>query len=94
MTKYVTIKRRNCDVTVPTGLFAFMDENNLTMQVIKDSKGKVSSLQLGTNGGKTYVSTVKQELGIKKFKNGNPLDFRLSNLVFAEPIEKELRGAK
>lgn len=88
MTRYVKMNRRGYEVIVPAGLFAFTEKHDLNIKVIKASGKKPSTLQLSK--GSKYVSTVKEALGIKSFKNGNPLDFRFSNVV----LKKEAKETK
>jgi len=79
MTRYIKMNRRGHEVIVPAGLIAYTEENDLNISVIKAPGKKPSTLQL--SAGPVYIGTVKEALGVKGFKNGNPLDFRKTNVI-------------
>lgn len=89
MTKYIKMNRRGHEVTVPEGLISYVHENDLNLAVIKAPGKKPSTLQISK--GNTYLGTVKTLLGVIGFKNGNPLDFRKTNVILSEEVEADLK---
>lgn len=83
MTRYIKLDRRGYKVIIPTDVNAYLKENKLQLSVIKGiDKEKPSTVQLSKNN--KYIGTLKTLLDVVGFKNGNPLDFRESNVILKE----------
>lgn len=78
---YTTITRRNIKVTLPKQLVKEMKENKVNFTVWKKEGQKNVVWLYRTNNGE-YLGSLKKNLGVKSFKDGNPCNFKKSNLIF------------
>lgn len=82
--RYTKLERRGYEVVLPTNTYKDFVENGYNIGLIIDKNNRPTSLQLFERvaGKNTYVGTVKSQLGVVGFKNGNPCDFHKSNLIY------------
>ena len=74
---YKTLKLKNGSVRLPTSVYSELKEQNICI-----SANKQGFVEL-RNSDSTYAGTLKNVMGIKSFKDGNPFNFTKSNLVMA-----------
>jgi len=74
---YTVLNRRGYDVVIPTDVYNQIEKKGYNVSlVISKNYGTV---QLTKNN--KYIGTLKNYMGVKSFKNGNPCDFHVSNIV-------------
>lgn len=77
---YTTITRRNTKITLPKQLVKEMEENRVGVALWKKGNNNCVWLYSKTNGD--YLGSLRKNLGIKSFKDGNTCNFKKSNLIF------------
>jgi len=77
-TKYTTITRRGYEITLPTNVYKNLCKQNIYIGLVLSGK---SSMTVQCTDGTRYLGTLKSYMGAKGFKNGNPCDFHISNLI-------------
>ena len=75
--KYTKLNRRGYEIVLPTAVYNELRENNVYVSLVV--KGTSKTVQLNQNH--KYVGTLKAAMGVKAFKDGNPCNFRVSNLI-------------
>lgn len=78
--KYTKLNRRGYEVVLPTSVYNELRDNNINVSLAMRGNSKTVQLSCGTK----YVGTLKAAMGVKAFKDGNPCNFRVSNLIEAE----------
>lgn len=75
--RYTTLNRRGYDIILPTDVYQMLQEKkiNIGLAITKNSM----TVQCTKN--KHYLGTLKECMGITRFKNGNPCDFHMSNVI-------------
>jgi len=74
--KYTKLNRRGCDIILPTKVYNQLKENNISVSITNQG-----SVQLFNTKNHKYMGTLKSYMGATSFKNGNPCDFHVSNLI-------------
>lgn len=86
---YTTITRRGYTITLPKSVIKECKKNNYsiglvmynnkpnTVQVVQN-KYNLKTKKMSTK----YIGTMKDCLGVVGFKDGNPCNFKKSNLIF------------
>mgnify|MGYP003306191623 CR=1 FL=1 len=77
--KYTKLNRRGYEVVLPSSVYSEVKEGGYNIGLTLNTKKEPSSVQLFKNN--KYVGTLKEAMGIKAFKDGNPCNFRVSNLI-------------
>lgn len=77
--KYTKLNRRGFEVVLPTSVYNEVKNSGCSIGLTLNTKKEPSSVQLFKD--KKYVGTLKEAMGIKAFKDGNPCNFRVSNLI-------------
>lgn len=75
--KYTKLNRRGFEVVLPTSVYNELRNNNICVGLAMRNGSKTVQLSCGTK----YMGTLKEAMGVKGFKNGNPCDFHVSNLI-------------
>jgi len=88
---YTKIVRRGYEITVPKSLIKECKENNFFISLVKRNNRpatvQVTSQKYDPKLKKAkcvYIGTLKDCLGASGFKDGNPCNFKKSNLIFEE----------
>lgn len=74
---YTTLVRRGYDIVLPTDVYNKIEKKGYNVSLVINKYS--GTVQLTKNN--KYVGTLKNYMGVKSFKNGNPCDFHVSNLV-------------
>lgn len=77
--KYTKLNRRGFEVVLPTSVYNEVKSQGCNIKLILNTKKKPSSVQLFKND--QYCGTLKEAMGVKGFKDNNPCNFRVSNLI-------------
>lgn len=77
--KYTKLNRRGYEVVLPTAVYNEVKNNGYNVSLVLNSRKEPSTVQI-TKANK-YCGTLKEAMGVTAFKNGNPCDFRKSNLI-------------
>ena len=80
--KYTKLNRRGYEVVLPTSVYTEVKGCGCNIGLVLNAKKEPSSVQLFKDN--KYVGTLKEAMGVKAFKDGNPCNFRVSNLIEAE----------
>ena len=75
--RYTTINRRGYEIVLPTHIYDMLNENKINVGLV--IRGNSMTVQCTKN--KKYLGTLKEYMGVTGFKNGNPCDFHVSNLI-------------
>lgn len=78
--KYTKLNRRGYEVVLPTSVYNELRDNHINIGLVMRGNSKTVQLTSGTQ----YIGTLKEAMGVKAFKDGNPCNFRISNLIEAE----------
>lgn len=78
--KYTTLNRRGYEIVLPTHVYNQLSEKNINVGL--SMKGNSMTVQCTKD--KQYLGTLKQYMGVSGFKNGNPCDFHVRNLILAD----------
>lgn len=78
--KYTKLNRRGYEVVLPTSVYNELRDNHINISLVMRGNSKTVQLTSGTQ----YMGTLKKAMGVKAFKDGNPCNFRVSNLIEAE----------
>ena len=78
--KYTKLNRRGYEVVLPTSVYNELRDNHINIGLVMRGNSKTVQLTSGTQ----YMGTLKEAMGVKAFKDGNPCNFRISNLIEAE----------
>lgn len=77
--KYTKLNRRGFEVVLPTSVYNEVKNYGCHIGLTLNNKKKPSSVQLFKDY--KYCGTLKEVMGVKGFKDGNPCNFRVSNLL-------------
>ena len=77
--KYTKLNRRGYEVVLPTAVYNEIKENGYNVSLVLNTRKEASTVQITKNN--KYCGTLKEAMGVNGFKNGNPCDFRQSNLI-------------
>jgi len=78
--KYTKLNRRGYEIVLPTSVYNELRENNYYISLVLHGNSKTVQLC----DGRKYAGTLKAAMGVAGFKDGNPCNFRVSNLIEAE----------
>lgn len=78
--KYTKLNRRGYEVVLPTSVYNELRDNHINIGLVMRGNSKTVQLTSGTQ----YMGTLKEAMGVKAFKDGNPCNFRVSNLIEAK----------
>ena len=87
---YTTIVRRGCEIILPKSILKECEKNKYRIMLVKNKNNQPTSVQVTTEKYNpqtkknkiTYIGTLKDCLGASGFKDGNPCNFKKSNLIF------------
>ena len=80
--KYTKLNRRGYEVVLPTAVYNEIKENGYNVSLVLNKYKEASTVQITKNN--KYCGTLKEAMGVKAFKDGNPCNFRVSNIIESE----------
>lgn len=78
--KYTKLNRRGYEVVLPTSVYNELRDNNIYVGLAMRNGSKTVQLSSGSK----YMGTLKAAMGVVGFKDGNPCNFRISNIIESE----------
>ena len=75
--RYTTINRRGYEVVLPTDVYETLTNKGYSISL--GICGQSGTVQLTKD--RKYAGSLKKYMGVTSFKNGNPCDFHVSNLI-------------
>lgn len=77
--KYTKLNRRGYEVVLPSTVYQELRNNDCTIQLVLHKNSDSKTVEIRQNN--KYMGTLKEAMGVKAFKDGNPCNFRVSNLI-------------
>ena len=77
--KYTKLNRRGYEIVLPTDVYTEVKNYGCNIGLVLNTRKEPSSVQLFKNN--KYMGTLKEVMGVKSFKDGNPCNFRISNVI-------------